>query len=108
VTRGAPVRVMDCIGSAVIGRLCAGSVVDAKTVVVIVGGLDVVPAGTGPRLSQCMPCSAARRDRVLSDFCFVGELRVDVLVRGGRLAGFCCPVMSDLISRATVELRAAL
>ena len=46
--------------------------------------------------------------QVLSDFCFVGEPRVDVLVRGGRLAGFCCLVMSDLISRATVELRAAL
>ena len=35
--------------------------------------------------------------QVLSDFCVVGELRVDVLVGGGRLAGFCCLVMSDLI-----------
>ena len=26
--------------------------------------------------------------QVLSDFCFVGELRVDVLVGGGRLAGW--------------------
>ena len=63
VTRGAPVRVMDCVGSAVIGRLCAGSEVEAKTVVVMVGGCDVVPAGSGPRLTQWMPCSAARRDR---------------------------------------------
>ena len=31
VTRGAPVRVMDCVGSAVIRRLCAGSEVEAKT-----------------------------------------------------------------------------
>ena len=31
VTRGAPVRVMNCVGSAVIRRLCAGSEGEAKT-----------------------------------------------------------------------------
>ena len=53
VTRGAPLRVMDCVESAVARRLCAGSEVETKPVVVIVGGGGVVPAGSGPRLSQC-------------------------------------------------------